>query len=211
MKKIMIGRALDCDIVIPDATDNVSRHHAVISFDFFGRMKLSDTSSNGTLINGLKMLKGASIPVTQNDKIQLGNSWVLDWNLVEDPYKAPRRNAIIAAAVVLLLAIAGISWMVYSSFNSSESSAIVIPPKQRVHLSPFSWTQDSTNKVAPTQEHVKSATTSKAPSKASKGKTRGRKATKRAVEPEIRKTPHRQAEKQITDKHKEKSDMPIVN
>ncbi|MGM9869128.1 MAG: FHA domain-containing protein [Sodaliphilus sp.] len=210
MKKIMIGRSLDCDIVIPDETDNVSRHHAVISFDFFGRMKLSDTSSNGTLINGLKMLKGASIPVTKNDKIQLGDAWLLDWNLVEDPYKAARRNAIIAAAVALVLAIAGITWMVYSSCNPTESPAIVVP-KQSVHPGPDSWNKDSTNKVAPTQEGVKSATNPKKQAKAPKAKTRSKKTRKRNTEPEIRKTPHQQAEKQLTDKYKEKSDMPVVN
>ena len=32
-KRIIIGRGTDCDITIPDETDNVSRHHLVISFE----------------------------------------------------------------------------------------------------------------------------------------------------------------------------------
>lgn len=51
MKKIIVGRGLDCDIVIPDERDNVSRHHLVISFNLLGKMTISDTSSNGTFIN----------------------------------------------------------------------------------------------------------------------------------------------------------------
>ena len=31
MKRITIGRSTDCDIVINDQTDNVSRRHAVIT------------------------------------------------------------------------------------------------------------------------------------------------------------------------------------
>lgn len=62
MKKITVGRGNDCDIVIPDERDNVSRHHMVISFNLLGKMTISDTSSNGTFINERRMLKGTSIP-----------------------------------------------------------------------------------------------------------------------------------------------------
>ena len=58
MKRITVGRGNDCDIVIDDNTDKVSRHHLVISVDFMGRMTVSDTSSNGTFLNGNTMLKG---------------------------------------------------------------------------------------------------------------------------------------------------------
>ena len=55
MKRIVIGRGIDCDIVIPDEKDNVSRHHLVISFGLFGKMTISDTSSNGTFVNDRKL------------------------------------------------------------------------------------------------------------------------------------------------------------
>lgn len=90
MKKIIVGRAFDSDVVIPDDKDNVSRHHLVISFGFDGKMKVSDTSSNGTYINGTKMVKGASVPVTRKDTIRLGDNWTLDWKLVKDPYRKLR-------------------------------------------------------------------------------------------------------------------------
>lgn len=42
MKRIIIGRGIDCDIVIPDEKDNVSRHHLVISFGLLGKMTISE-------------------------------------------------------------------------------------------------------------------------------------------------------------------------
>ena len=95
MKRIIIGRGIDCDIVIPDEKDNVSRHHLVISFGLLGKMTISDTSSNGTFVNDRKLLKGASVPVTREDKVRLGSQWTLDWSLVKDPYIAtPKDDAV---------------------------------------------------------------------------------------------------------------------
>ena len=113
-KRTIIGRGTDCDITIPDETDNVSRHHLVISFNIFGKMKISDTSSNGTFINDNRMLKGSSVPVTRNDKIRLGAQWELDWNLVIDPF-CKIRKAIIACLVAVVLALVG--WGIYCAVS----------------------------------------------------------------------------------------------
>ena len=109
-KRIIIGRGTDSDITIPDETDNVSRHHLVISFNIFGKMKISDTSSNGTFINDNRMLKGSSVPVTRNDKIRLGAQWELDWNLVIDPF-CKIRKAIIACYQLLFIANISLQWL----------------------------------------------------------------------------------------------------
>lgn len=153
MKRIVIGRGNDCDIVIPDELDNVSRHHAVISVDFFGRMKLSDTSSNGTLINGTRMLKGASIPVSRDDKIQLGGAWMFDWNLVKDPYKRTRQVSYAVAIVFVLFAIGLAAWSVYSS-RIAVGSDIIVVPKAPESTSENEWNKDSTNSVAPTEMSI---------------------------------------------------------
>ena len=110
MKKITVGRGNDCDIVIPDERDNVSRHHMVISFNLLGKMTISDTSSNGTFINERRMLKGTSIPVTRNDKIRLGDRWNFDWNLVKDPYVTMRKTIIAAASLLVVVIIAAV-WL----------------------------------------------------------------------------------------------------
>jgi len=150
MKRIVIGRATDSDIVIPDEHDNVSRHHAVISFDFFGRMTLSDTSSNGTLINGTRMLKGASVPVTRNDKIQLGGAWIFDWSLVEDPYRKTRQLCYVVASLFFLFAIGLTAWRVYNSQREANTETISIP-KAPENTSEEEWNKDSTKNVAPTE------------------------------------------------------------
>jgi len=153
MKRIVIGRANDSDIVIPDEHDNVSRHHAVISFDFLGRMTLSDTSSNGTLINGTRMLKGASVPVTRNDKIQLGGAWKFDWNLVEDPYRKVRNITYVVIALLVLLSIGIVSWSIYNSRHNDTSKSITVP-KAPDATNEGDWNSDSTKSVAPTETSI---------------------------------------------------------
>ncbi len=153
MKRIVIGRANDSDIVIPDEHDNVSRHHAVISFDFLGRMTLSDTSSNGTLINGTRMLKGASVPVTRNDKIQLGGAWMFDWNLVEDPYRKVRNITYVVIALLVLLSIGIVSWSIYNSRHNDTSKSFTVP-KAPDATNEGDWNSDSTKSVAPTETSI---------------------------------------------------------
>lgn len=153
MKRIVIGRANDSDIVIPDEHDNVSRHHAVISFDFLGRMTLSDTSSNGTLINGTRMLKGASVPVTRNDKIQLGGAWMFDWNLVEDPYRKVRNITYVVIALLVSLSIGIVSWSIYNSRHNDTSKSITVP-KAPDATNEGDWNSDSTKSVAPTETSI---------------------------------------------------------
>lgn len=153
MKRIVIGRANDSDILIPDEHDNVSRHHAVISFNFFGKMTLSDTSSNGTLINGNRMLKGASVPVTRNDEIQLGGAWAFDWNLVEDPYRFQRRVVYVIAALLLAVAVGFGSWSVYRSYSKGEERGAIIRFVGGM-ATDEQWNSDSTNSVAPTEMKI---------------------------------------------------------
>lgn len=146
MKRITIGRAEDCDIVIPDSSDNVSRRHMVISFDLFGRMKISDISSNGTFINERRMLKGATIPVTREDKIRLGDSWILDWDSVKDPNRSLRILLIIVACMIVVGAIV---FGVISYINRDrEEKRQVIPVTVEIETE-TEWNKDSTEKVAP--------------------------------------------------------------
>lgn len=151
-KRIIIGRGTDCDITIPDETDNVSRHHLVISFNFFGKMKISDTSSNGTFINDNRMLKGSSVPVTRNDKIRLGAQWELDWNLVIDPF-CKIRKVVIACLVVVVLALVG--WGIYCAVSpKADDSAKIIIPKAETNATNGQWNGDSTKYVVPKEERI---------------------------------------------------------
>ena len=154
MKRIVIGRGIDCDIVIPDEKDNVSRHHLVISFGLFGKMTISDTSSNGTFVNDRKLLKGASVPVTREDKVRLGNQWTLNWDLVKDPYTATRRVLLGCIVFCMLAIIACCIWYYSNNNKPKENNEIVIPVSKEKEQDDV-WTKDSTNKIAPKDNTIK--------------------------------------------------------
>lgn len=103
MKKLTIGRHNSCDIIIPDTTDIVSRKQAVLEISFFGKMLLSDTSNNGTYVNGERLANGASKVVTRADKVNFGRVANLDWTQVHDPY---RRHKLWGGFAVLCVLIA---------------------------------------------------------------------------------------------------------
>lgn len=102
MKQLTIGRHNSCDIVIPDTTDIVSRRQAVLCISFFGKMKIIDTSNNGTFVNGERLTNGKSMPVTRTDKVNFGRVAELDWSLVHDPYHKHKVWGTIAVVASLL-------------------------------------------------------------------------------------------------------------
>ena len=151
MKRITIGRSTDCDIVINDQTDNVSRRHAVITFDLFGRMTISDTSSNGTFINDQRMLKGASLPVTREDKVRLGKAWILDWNTISDPTKGIRRFLFTAIAAILI-AVAGIC--TYSLVCGDSTGKVDSEIKDKVEKNDTTWNERDTQNNRPNVDNI---------------------------------------------------------
>lgn len=154
MKRITVGRGNDCDIVIPDESDNVSRHHMVISYDILGRMRVSDTSSNGTYVNGRRLLKGASIPVTKTDEIRLGDNWPFDLSLVKDPYKMTR-IWIVTIFLILVVAITGLLiWQDIVHQKEQERKAVIINTS-RQEAEAEAWNKDSTEHVAPVETSIK--------------------------------------------------------
>lgn len=199
MKRITIGRGNDCDIVIPDETDDVSRHHLVLSFNFWGKMTVSDTSSNGTFINNNRMLKGTSVPVTPKDNLRLGSNWKFDWSLVNDPYRTTR---IIIITVICLLFLSGVGLGVwyYISENQNSTNDTVEIPKDVDSQKETEWNSDSTKKVAPTVESI-------TPQKAVKSKSNRKKNRARTVN-NIKK--HSIPKEKVIDKDTKEKDMPLV-
>lgn len=67
-----VGRSLDCDISLNESL--ISRVHLVVSRRW-NQIWLEDkNSSNGTFINGIKIVQGTPVNVVSADKIQLGKS-----------------------------------------------------------------------------------------------------------------------------------------
>ena len=178
MKRITIGRSTDCDIVINDQTDNVSRRHAVITFDLFGRMTISDTSSNGTFINDQRMLKGASLPVTREDKVRLGKAWILDWNTISDPTKGIRRFLFTAIAAILI-AVAGIC--TYSLVCGDSTGKVDSEIKDKAEKNDTTWNEEDTQNNRPNVDNIDvssnersgKAGTGKKGNKSTSGKSKG--------------------------------------
>lgn len=210
MKRIIIGRANDCDIIIPDNQDNVSRHHAVISFNFFGSMKLSDTSSNGTFINDKRMLRGTSMPVTRNDKIKLGDNWIFDWSLVEDPYKSLRKNCIISIVTLFIMIIGVLLCIWYNDSTKKEEQPVVTPQSEEINNSD-TWNKDSTERVAPSEHKINTPETQKETSKKSKQNTPSKKVSKpNELEKKLKEGMDKAKEPGASDKQ-EVSEMPVIN
>ena len=211
MKRIIIGRGIDCDIVIPDEKDNVSRHHLVISFGLLGKMTISDTSSNGTFVNDRKLLKGTSVPVTREDKVRLGSQWTLDWSLVKDPYIATRRILLGIAVFCVLALIGGGAWYYYKSSQPKADDNVEIPVSKEKEQDDV-WTKDSTNKIAPKDDTVKMDGLKKASPKKKNTKKASRSAKNKNNNRNVEKITGKKATTENVKMKNVSSDkMPIVN
>lgn len=82
MKVYSIGRGQDCDIVIADNSDVVSRRHAILTVYPTGKMCITDQSTNGTYVNGIKISPNVPVPVTRKDSVSFAHVTKLDWRAV---------------------------------------------------------------------------------------------------------------------------------
>ena len=123
MKKLTIGRGNDCDIVIPDDSDLVSRHHAELLFDFWGKMQIVDTSSNGTFLNGVRLTKDQPMEVRRTDMVSLAKKWDFDWETVKDPYAKQRPLTIAGISLGALALLALLGWAIWF-FTNNKNDAI---------------------------------------------------------------------------------------
>lgn len=103
MKTYSIGRDLNCDIVINDSTDVISRRHALLNVTPSGKMTIIDQSSNGTYVNGIRISQNVPVPVTRKDIVSLAHVAKLDWNQVpkSNPWIKYAIGAVVAIAVIL--------------------------------------------------------------------------------------------------------------
>lgn len=109
MKTYSIGRDLNCDIVINDSTDVISRRHALLNITPLGKMTIMDQSCNGTYVNGIRISQNVPVPVTRKDIVSLAHVAKLDWNQVPQSNQWIRYVIIGSVAVVILGVIFGIN------------------------------------------------------------------------------------------------------
>ncbi len=122
MKVYSIGREAGCDIVINDATDVISRRHAVLNVSPSGKMTIVDSSHNGTYVNGIRISPNVPVPVTRKDNISFAHVARLDWNMVPKTTSAMRY--IIIGIVAVIIVVCGVFAFEYLSHSEPESPAV---------------------------------------------------------------------------------------
>lgn len=119
MKRILtIGRDSMCDIHINDNYDIVSRNHATIEVARGDKYFITDTSSNGTYVNGIRIPAHQRFQVQRGDEVSLAHTAVLDWALV------PKDNTMVIVAVSVLAALVVVAAAIFSVvyFGGSKST-----------------------------------------------------------------------------------------
>lgn len=119
MKTYSIGRDLNCDIVINDSTDVISRRHALLNVTPSGKMTIIDQSSNGTYVNGIRITQNVPVPVTRKDIVSLAHVAKLDWNQIPKSNQWVKYAIISGVAVIVVLGIIfGVKHMKSDSDNN---------------------------------------------------------------------------------------------
>lgn len=104
MKTITIGRDETCNILVQDPSNLVSRHHATLMISKTGKMTLTDSSTNGTYINGIKISSNVPVPVTRKDVVSFAHVSELNWDQV--PKGEIGKYLLAAASSLVILACA---------------------------------------------------------------------------------------------------------
>lgn len=112
MKSYSIGREETCNIRLYDTSNMVSRRHATLNVNG-NKMTITDHSSNGTYINGIRITSGTPVPVTRKDVVSFAQTCELDWKLIPNPAKK------IWISVVLALLVIG-SGLAIASYYKNE-------------------------------------------------------------------------------------------
>ena len=124
MKALSIGRDQNCDIVINDNTDVISRRHAILNISSSGKITLVDQSRNGTYVNGIRITPNVPVPVSRKDIISFAHVAKLDWNAVPASNTGMRFAAM--GAIAVLIIICGILGYKYLPLNDNDAPNIPV-------------------------------------------------------------------------------------
>jgi pSer/pThr/pTyr-binding forkhead associated (FHA) protein len=189
MKTYSIGRDLNCDIVLNDATDVISRRHALLNVLPSGKMTIVDQSSNGTYVNGIRISQNVPVPITRKDTISFAHVAKLDWNQVPKSNQWMKYALIgFAALVVVVCIVFGIKYLNSGSDDDSDvtptevTDSVANAQKTALDDSIKKVQQDSIAEAAK-QDSIKKAESEK--QKADKPSKK--KADKKAAEPKQQK------------------------
>lgn len=107
IQQYSIGRGDECRIRIQDSSQRVSRNHATLKVLDNGKMFITDHSSNGTFVNGIKISPNVDFPVKRADSISLANVTELNWALIPKKSNKILLYSIIAVVVLAAVVVVG--------------------------------------------------------------------------------------------------------
>lgn len=125
MKVLSIGRENNCDIVLNDSTDVISRRHAVLNIYPSGKMTIIDQGHNGTYVNGIRINPNTPYPITRKDSISFAHVMPLDWSQVPNQ-RGRIVYTILGIFVLLVVAAVTIFFMPWGgSFNHNHTASLI--------------------------------------------------------------------------------------
>lgn len=80
-REVTVGRAANCDIFLNSQCQYASKYHATI-FISGSQLIYKDTSTNGTVINGVNV-KNSSVPIRRGDRILISGRYPLSWQQLD--------------------------------------------------------------------------------------------------------------------------------
>ena len=126
IKQFTIGRGDDCQIHIQDQSQRVSRNHATLKIYESGKMFITDQSSNGTWVNGVKISQNVEYPIKRGDSISFAHASELNWEQI--PRTTNKSMIYIVVALLLVGLITG-SYYTMDHMNGNEKQK-----KEEIHL-----------------------------------------------------------------------------
>lgn len=147
MKTYSIGREVSCNIVINDRTDVISRRHAVLTVSSSGKMTITDLSSNGTYVNGIRISPNTPVPVTRKDNVSFAHTARLDWNQIPKTV-SPLRWVLISLAALIVVAGVVVSVILLTGNTGTEKSDAAVADSAKVDTTRIDTTKRNTTKEA---------------------------------------------------------------
>ena len=103
LKQYTIGRGEDCQIRLQDNSQRISRSHATLKILDNGKIFITDHSSNGTFVNGVKISQNIDYPIKRGDSISFAHAADLNWDLIP---KKNKKNLLFTMIALIIIGIA---------------------------------------------------------------------------------------------------------
>lgn len=133
MQQYSIGRGDDCRIRIHDNSQRVSRNHATLKVMDNGKIFITDHSSNGTYVNGIKISQNVDFPVKRGDSVSFANTAELNWDLIPRKPNKVLLYLMIALVVIAIGVAGGYLWKEKKQRTPSTPTEALVPDSTEIN------------------------------------------------------------------------------